>query len=69
MTLKIWLVLSVVLIIPYNQFNTDYNYVNSAEKETSSHCQLCLFSANLTCKYLYEHKIQQLRQTEQVPQT
>ena len=37
-------------------------YINSAKKETSSHCQLSLFSANLTCEYLCEHsKIQQLR--------
>jgi hypothetical protein len=35
--------------------------INSAKKEMSSHCQLRLFSANLTCKYLYEHNIQQLR--------
>ena len=36
--------------------------LNSAKKETSSHCQLRLFSANLTCKYLNEHnKVQQLR--------
>ncbi|CDQ71730.1 unnamed protein product [Oncorhynchus mykiss] len=38
-------------------------HTKSAKKEMSSHCQLHLFSANLTCKYLYEHKkIQQLRQ-------
>jgi hypothetical protein len=31
-------------------------------KKRNSHCQLRLFSANFTCKYLYEHnKIQQLR--------
>uniref|UniRef100_A0A8C7VIM1 Interleukin enhancer binding factor 3a n=2 Tax=Oncorhynchus mykiss TaxID=8022 RepID=A0A8C7VIM1_ONCMY len=30
------------------------HYINSAKKEMSSHCQLRLFSANLTCKYLYE---------------
>ena len=37
-------------------------YVNSVKKDTSFHCQLRLFSANLTCKYLNEHnKIQQLR--------
>ena len=37
---------------------------NSATtKKTPSHCQLSLFSANLTCKYLCDHnKIQQLRQ-------
>uniref|UniRef100_A0AAZ3QMS8 Interleukin enhancer binding factor 3a n=1 Tax=Oncorhynchus tshawytscha TaxID=74940 RepID=A0AAZ3QMS8_ONCTS len=35
--------------------------INSAKKYMSSHCQLRLFSVNLTCKYLYEHKIQQLR--------
>ena len=43
--------------------------LNSAKKDMSYHCQLRLFSAHLTYIYLYEHKIQQLRQTEEVPQT
>ena len=39
--------------------------IKSAKKEMSSHCQLRLFMS----KYLFEHKIQQLRQTDQVPKT